>query len=122
MMKIPYQLLILCPALLTGCATVNTASNPVINYDPAKVQKIVDRTGPNQLFVSGVGDVSAGRQYIAASGRVCRTLRTLDGKLLPLRTCQSDSGEWYTTRSLSSSSVSRETSPPGSMSLIDLEL
>lgn len=103
-MKTSYQFLILCPALLTGCASVQVVNEPAIDYDPVKVQSIVEHGGQNRFFVNGVGDVSAGSQYIAASGRICRKLSTLDGESLPLRSCQGDTGQWYTTRSLSESS------------------
>ena len=86
---------------------MQTVSEPVIDYEPVKVQTIVEQSGQSRFFISGVGDVSAGRQYIAASGRICRRLSTLDGESLPLRSCQGDSGQWYTTRSLSASNPSR---------------
>lgn len=79
-------------------------SEQSIDYDPVKVQSIVEHGGQNRFFVNGIGDVSAGSQYIAASGRICRKLSTLDGEALPLRSCQGDTGQWYTTRSLSAAS------------------
>ena len=82
---------------------MQAASEPVIDYDPVKVQTIVNQDAQSRFFVNGVGDVSAGSQYMAASGRICRKLSTLDGESLPLRSCQSETGQWYTTRSLSAS-------------------
>lgn len=87
---------------------MQAASEPSFEYDPVKVQSVVEYGGQNRFFVSGVGDVSAGKQYIAASGRICRKLSTLDGESLPLRSCQGDTGQWYTTRSLSASEPFRE--------------
>ena len=86
---------------------MQTVNEPAIAYEPVKVQTIIEQDGQSRFFISGVGDVSAGRQYIAASGRICRKLSTLDGESLPLRSCQGDSGQWYTTRSLSASKPSR---------------
>ena len=80
---------------------MQAASEPAYDYDPVRVHSIVEQEGPSRFFVNGVGDVNAGRQYIAASGRICRTLNTLDGEALLLRSCQADTGQWYTTRSLS---------------------
>ncbi|MGQ7845732.1 LysM peptidoglycan-binding domain-containing protein [Granulosicoccus sp. 3-233] len=92
------------PLLLGACASGrDTGPALAAAYAGDVNQLLVTAESNDQLTVKGVGRVSIGRSYLAASGRTCRRLNRLDGTPLPLRSCQNESGQWYTTRSISAS-------------------
>lgn len=97
---------------LTGCATPSgkTTANNVPNSEVSS---------PSQVSASKVGDarpgdvvdlpagnvfgeaiVVVGDDYTAASGRLCRRLRSEMGSEISRIVCQRESGEWYSPRAL----------------------
>lgn len=97
-------LALLTPLALGACATRDDSMPSLASaYGADAQQLLVTRESEDRLTVSGLGEVSIGRSYTSASGRICRKLNKLDGTPLPLRSCQDKKGQWYTTRSISAS-------------------
>ena len=93
--------MLLLPLLLGACATGGSQSMPSGNdlMDPRHL--LVRSERADRTRIEGAGEVAISHTYIAASGRKCRKLATLDGRALALRSCEDEKGEWYTTRSIS---------------------
>ncbi|MEE9332746.1 MAG: DVU3141 family protein [Granulosicoccaceae bacterium] len=101
-------LLIAASPWLSGCATPSgkiSENNKLSSPSQAAARKIGDaRPGDvvelpaGNLF--GEAIVVVGDDYTAASGRLCRRLRSEIGSELSRIACQRDSGEWYSPRAL----------------------
>lgn len=92
---------------LTGCVTPSgkiTENNVVSSPSQAAARMIGDaRLGdvvdlPSNIFGDTIVVVSD--DYTAASGRLCRRLRSEMGSELSRIACQRESGEWYSPRAL----------------------
>ncbi len=94
--------------LLTGCAAPggkSLAPSPTLSSNQTAADQIgaaqpgdvIDMPASN-LF--GAPTVVVGNDYTAASGRLCRRLRSGDGALLSRIVCQRETGEWYSPRAL----------------------
>jgi nucleoid-associated protein YgaU len=93
---------ILLPLLLGACATSGNQSIPSSAETRHGSRHLLVRSErEDRLQIEGTGEVAISSTYMAASGRKCRKLETLDGRALPLRSCESRADEWYTTRSIS---------------------
>jgi len=103
-------LTLMLPLLLGACAN-GRGESPALAaaYGGDMQQLLVTPESADELSIKGFGTVQVGRTYLAASGRKCRELNSVDGSALPLRSCQKTSGEWYTTRSISAPGLTRIT-------------
>ncbi|ASJ71606.1 LysM peptidoglycan-binding domain-containing protein [Granulosicoccus antarcticus] len=93
--------MLLLPFLLGACATSGSQSGYMTNSYKEAQKLLVISEREDRTRIEGAGEVAISSTYTAASGRKCRKLETLDGRALPLRSCDSGKGEWYTTRSIS---------------------
>lgn len=93
--------MLMLPLLLGACATGGSQSFPSANDHQGARHLLVRSERADRTRIEGAGEVAISSTYIAASGRTCRKLATLDGRALPLRSCENRKGEWYTTRSIS---------------------
>ncbi len=93
--------MLLLPLLLGACATGGSQSMPSGNDHEDARHLLVRSERADRTRIEGTGEVAISSTYIAASGRKCRKLATIDGRALPLRSCEGKKGEWYTTRSIS---------------------
>ena len=101
-------LLVAASLWLSGCATSKakiTANNVVSSQSQAAARMVGDaRPGDVVDLPAGnvFGDtmVVVGDDYTAASGRLCRRLRSETGSKLSRIACQRESGEWYSPRAL----------------------
>ncbi len=106
-------LLIAAPLWLSGCATSSakiTANEITSSPSQAAARKIGDaRPGDVVDLPAGniFGDnmVVVGDDYTAASGRLCRRLRSETGSQLSRIACQRESGDWYSPRALYSNKL-----------------
>lgn len=103
---------LLLSVLLGGC--MSHAGQPfAANKGNVELRNQAGKVNNSSVIsVEDVGQVRVGRSYIAASGRMCRQLNTLSGELLPLRSCKNKSGQWVTTRTLSSAIPLQKRSAP----------
>lgn len=93
--------MLLLPLLLGACATGDSQSmSPGSAHKDAR-HLLVRAERADRARIEGAGEVVVSSTYIAASGRKCRKLATMDGRALPLRSCEGRKGNWYTTRSIS---------------------
>ncbi len=93
--------MLLLPLLLGACATGGSQSMPMGNDHRDARHLLVRSERADRTRLEGTGEVAISSTYMAASGRKCRKLATVDGRALPLRSCEGKKGEWYTTRSIS---------------------
>ncbi len=93
--------MLLLPLLLAACATGGSQSMPSGNENEDARHLLVRSERADRTRIEGTGEVTISSTYIAASGRKCRKLATIDGRALPLRSCEDEKGDWYTTRSIS---------------------
>lgn len=98
--------------LLQACASPGLVSSQVLPiYDPVQLASAHPFYGmPNQLdnlnegdsatFTNGslsrLGQVSIGREYYSASGRLCKKILNASGDLLVGVACKLDDQQWYT--------------------------
>jgi len=101
-------LLLAASLWLTGCATSSgkiTANNQARSPSQAAALK-VGAARPGDVVDLPAGNlfgetlVVVGDDYTAASGRLCRRLRSEEGSPLSRIACQRESGEWYSPRAL----------------------
>ena len=93
--------ILLLPLALGACASGGIRSLPDTNDHQDTQHMLVRSERADRTRIEGTGEVAISSTYMAASGRTCRKLATLDGRALPLRSCEGKKGEWYTTRSIS---------------------
>ncbi len=93
--------MLLLPLLLGGCATGGIQSMSSAHGHNDARHLLVRSERADRTRIEGTGEVAISSTYIAASGRKCRKLATIDGRALPLRSCEGRKGDWYTTRSIS---------------------
>jgi len=109
--RLSWLLLLAVSLWLTGCATSSSNRPTVIAPANAVAQQLGDAR-PGDIVDLPVGNdigentVVVGNDYTAASGRLCRRLRSTSGAMLSRVVCQRESGEWYSPRSLYSNKVS----------------
>lgn len=81
-----------------GSAPVSTQNTDVAaRIGKATVGSVVTLPNENPL---GVASLVVSDTYTSASKRVCRRMRSLDGRVLSRVACQRSSGLWYLSRSL----------------------
>lgn len=93
---------------LSGCITPPSkiAANNTVNAPPTAAATQLGNARPGDVVDLPVGNVFGetvivvGDNYTAASGRLCRRLRSNAGSVLSRIVCQRESGEWYSPRSL----------------------
>ena len=93
--------MLLLPLLLGACATGGSQSMSSGSAQKDARHLLVRSERADRTRIEGTGEVVISSTYIAASGRKCRKLATMDGRALPLRSCEGRKGDWYTTRSIS---------------------
>ncbi len=94
-------IVLLLPFVLGACATSGTHSTSSSEGHYGAGQLLVRSERADRTHIEGTGEVAISSTYIAASGRKCRKLATIDGRPLPQRSCESKNGGWYTTRRIS---------------------
>ena len=93
--------MLLLPLLLGACATGGSPSMSSGSAHEDARHLLVRSERADRTRIEGTDEVVISSTYIAASGRKCRKLATMDGRALPLRSCEGRKGDWYTTRSIS---------------------
>jgi len=90
---------------LVGCSTASKTTE-YIQPAPLQVVSMGDDAQPGDRVLlptnSGLGrdSVVVDQSYISASGRQCRRLRTVDGRLIQRVACQVNDGVWSLARDL----------------------
>lgn len=93
---------------LTGCATPsgNITANDLMSSPSQDAARKIGDASPGDVVDLPAGNifdettVVVGDDYTAASGRLCRRLRSDIGSELSRIACQRESGEWYSPRAL----------------------
>jgi len=109
--RLSWLLLLAVSLWLSGCATsrsntpltaIAPASSAAQKLGDARPGDIVDLPAGNKF---GETTIVVGDDYTAASGRLCRRLRSSEGAVLSRIVCKSEAGQWYSPRSLYSNKV-----------------
>jgi len=117
--------LVLCFAVLAlvGCSTASKTPR-YVNPQALQVASMVGDAQPGDYIAlpaqSGLGadNVVVDRTYIAASGRQCRRLRTVDGRPVQRVACKGSDGIWLLARDLRSVSSLDVTAGSGTKSSV----
>jgi hypothetical protein len=93
------------PAAVSAGASVSTRNTDVAErIGAADIGSVVSLPNQNPL---GVASLVVSDTYTSASNRVCRRMRSLDGRVLSRVACQRSSGLWYLSRSLKNRAAQR---------------
>ena len=116
--RISSLLLIASVVLLSSCASSGSKipANSIVNAPSQAASSQLGNARPGDVVdlpagnIFGQGIVVVGNDYMAASGRLCRRLRSDNGSELSRIVCMRETGQWYSPRSLYSSDQSAKQS------------